>query len=166
MSLKVRNEPLVTVGNAVIADPQAPIQIASKVGQGLTLTAAKALFVLEYINPQTWETEGASARGIAILVSQVQSGDELSIDTEDYAFGGEGITIGATAADSATNLAEAINADSVLVTAKAVGNTVYITAADPGDAGNEIALVATAGGRITVSGATLTGGIDPAATEE
>ena len=160
MTVKVIDQPLVTQGNAVINGPQAPIQVSSKVSSGLTLNQAKALFTLEYIDPVTWKSLGASARGFAIVLGVVQANDVLSIGDEDYTFGGEGIAIGANPAATAANLVTALAA-SDLVAAVQSGATVYLTAKEPGDAGNEIELVSSAPARISVSGATLAGGIEP-----
>lgn len=160
MTVKVIDQPLVTQGNAVINGPQAPIQVAAKVGAGMTLTAAKNLFTLEYIDPETWKSLGASARGFAIVLGEVQAADTLSIGVEDYTFGGEeGIAIGANPTATAANLVTALAA-SDLVTAVQSGATVYLTAKEPGDAGNEIELVSSAPARISVSGETLSGGVD------
>lgn len=69
---------------------------------------------------------------------------------------GDQINIGATAADTATAIATAVNA-LASVNAAAVGAVVTVTAATAGTAGNAIALVGN-GAKITRSGATLTGG--------
>lgn len=68
------------------------------------------------------------------------------------------IEIESSANDTAANVAAAIDALE-LVTASASGSTVTVTAAATGNAGNSIGIAA-AGDDITVSGATLTGGID------
>jgi hypothetical protein len=70
--------------------------------------------------------------------------------------------IGVTDAESATNLAAAINASANaavagVVRAQAVNGVVTVTACQPGTAGNAITLAKT-GAPITVSGATLAGG--------
>ena len=164
MTVQVIDQELVTVSGVVINGPQAPIQIASKCGQGLTLAAAKSLFVLEFIDSETWESLGAAAKGVAIQVAQAQATDALTINGTAFEFVASGATgnqvnIGASAAASATAMAAAINANSELpVSAKAEGTTIYLTAKTKGVAGNAITLATNAPARLTVSGATLTGG--------
>lgn len=165
MTEKVINQPLVTQGNAVINGPQAPIAIAAKVGAGMGLNAAKNMFVLEYIDPATWASLGAAAKGVSILLSQVQATDTLTIAGTAFAFVASGATsnqvnIGANAAASATALAAKINAASGLtVSAVAEGSTVYLTAKTRGTAGNAITIASNAPARLSVSGATLSGGV-------
>lgn len=158
MTVKVIQQSLVTQGNAVIHGPQAPIQVSAKISAGLSLNQAKALFTLEYIDPITWKSLGAAARGFAIVVGTVLDADVLSIGDEDYTFGTAGIEIGETPAGTAANLVTALAASS-LVAAVQRGVTVYLTAKELGDAGNEIELVSSAPERINVSGATMAGGI-------
>lgn len=156
MTVQVIDQELVTVSGVVINGPQAPIQIASKCGQGLTLAAAKSLFVLEYIDPETWESLGAAAKGIAIQIAQAQATDALTINGTAFAFvasdaTGNEVNIGATAAASAAALATAINANSGLpVSAKAEGTTIYLTAKTKGVAGNAITLASNAPSRLSL----------------
>lgn len=165
MTVKVIDQALVTVSGVVINGPQAPIQVAAKCGAGLSLAAAKSMLVLEYIDPDTWDSLGAAAKGIAIQVAQAQATDALTIDGTAFAFVASGATgnqvnIGASATASATALAAAINADEELpVSAQAEGTTVYLTAKDKGTDGNAITLATNAPSRLSVSGATLSGGV-------
>jgi hypothetical protein len=102
--------------------------------------------------------------------SSIVAGDLVAIATIDLqavsgAPGANQFQIGATAANTATNLMTTINAAPALsgvVTADVNGTVVTVSSATPGSIGNSItlALVLTHAGSITLSGATLTGGAD------
>lgn len=67
---------------------------------------------------------------------------------------------GASAAASALNISNAINAKVPGVKATASAAVVTVSALDAGDAGNAITLATSDATEFTVSGATLTGGVD------
>lgn len=89
--------------------------------------------------------------------------DGVTLTARAAAPGVDEFLIGATDSDSALAIETAINdagnSFDTIVTAVAIGDTVYLTAVDPGTAGNAITLTTTSAG-VTVSGATLTGGED------
>lgn len=88
-------------------------------------------------------------------------GDVLTVDGNAFQFGND-IAVGANAAATADNIRVAVNALVSVNAAIAAGNTsrVLITAAAVGLAGNAIALAKTdADNDLTLSGATLTGGL-------
>jgi flagellin len=103
----------------------------------------------------------ALAAGVAV------AGDSVTIGTTAYTFVANNtaaptatqVKIGATGADSLTNLAAAVNANDANVTAtlSATQTVLTFTAKNGGTAGNSVALVATIPGSspLTASGATL-----------
>ena len=110
-------------------------------------------------NPNLEIDEATKAQGTATVVDYAElSGKKLTV-------GGVELTEGVdwTAATSndatATSLASAVDA-LPNVTASATTNEVNIVAATGGTAGNSITLVSDGGSDLTVSGATLTGGLD------
>lgn len=105
---------------------------------------------------------GTKASGTITISDVPTANDTVTVGSSTYTFKAEAaadgdVAIGATAAASAKNLADAINEAEESVTAEAVEGVVTITAASTGTAGNSIAL-ATTGSDIAVSGATLSGG--------
>lgn len=104
-----------------------------------------------------------AALGVITLSAPGTEGDTITVDgtvftlVDDTPGAGE-VDIGATADDTATALAAAINALAT-VNAAAVGAVITVTAATAGAAGNAIAMakVSTA---VALSGATLAGGAD------
>lgn len=108
------------------------------------------------------ETLAAAAVGTILMTGPGVDGDSVTVDGNVITFaaaapGAGEILIGATAADTATALAAAINALSS-VNAAAVGATITVTAAVAGDEGNDIELEEDTSA--TLSGATLSGGAD------
>ena len=105
--------------------------------------------------------EGVAAVGTFTITNNGNLGlDTFEVDGDNYVEATDW-TDGATAADSATALAAAIDAGTASVNATASGNVVTITAASPGVAGNSITMSYTDSGSgvaATVSGATLSGG--------
>lgn len=124
---------------------------------------------------------GAFATGTVALSGNPTAADTVTLGSTTYTFvsaltGANDVLIGATAADTAANLAAAINGGAGVGTVYGVGTvlnpdasatvataTVTAKARTAGTAGNSIALAKT-GTNITVSGATLTGGTGTGAT--
>ena len=103
-----------------------------------------------------------AALGTILMTDVGVDGDTVTVDGNvftlvDAAPGAGEVLIGASAADTATALAAAINALSS-VNASAVGATITVTAAIAGAAGNAIELEEDT--TATLSGATLAGGSD------
>lgn len=117
------------------------------------------------------------ATGTVTFTGQPLNTETVTIDGRVYTFktvlaAADDILIGATANDTAANLAAAINDSGVEgtnygtgttvnldVTAAAVAGVVTLTAILPGTAGNAVTL-AEAATNVAVSGATLTGGVN------
>jgi hypothetical protein len=116
----------------------------------------KALFG----NPTT--AASIAARGSLTLLANLIANDTVTVDGVVYTAVASGATgqqfnIGANAAATATAMAAIIN-PSANVAAVATGAVVNLTAKALGLAGNARALSTNAAARITLSGATLTGG--------
>ncbi len=111
-------------------------------------------------NPTTVAT--VAARGSLTLLANLIANDTVTVDGVVYTAVASGATgqqfnIGANAAATATAMAAIIN-PSANVAAVATGAVVNLTAKALGLAGNARALSTNAAARITLSGATLTGG--------
>ena len=111
-------------------------------------------------NPTTVAT--VAARGSLTLLANLIANDTVTVDGVVYTAVASGATgqqfnIGANAAATATAMAAIIN-PSANVAAVATGAVVNLTAKALGLAGNARALATNASARITLSGATLTGG--------
>ena len=111
-------------------------------------------------NPTTVAT--VAARGSLTLLANLIANDTVTVDGVVYTAVASGATgqqfnIGANAAATATAMAAIIN-PSANVAAVATGAVVNLTAKALGLAGNARALATNAAARITLSGATLTGG--------
>lgn len=119
-------------------------------------------------------TGGAKATGTITVTTNPVANDTIVVNGATFTFktalagSGNEVLIGASAAASATNLAAALNAS----TDPAVSSTqftvasavVTVTAGSYGTAGNAFTLATgTAGVKVTMSGATLTGGSEPSA---
>lgn len=108
------------------------------------------------------------ATGSITVGGQPVAAETVTINGQVVTFVASGATgfqvnIGATTADTAANLRTLINANPAVfnVTAGGTGNTVSLTAIAGGVGGNAITLAeAVAAAAFTVSGATLTGGLD------
>ena len=106
-------------------------------------------------------TDGAKASGTITFAANPSANDTVTIDTKTLKFvsetpGENEVLIGANVAATIDNVIEAIPAS---VTGSKSEGVLTITAAKDGTAGNSIAL-AKNGSNITVSGETLSGGID------
>lgn len=105
------------------------------------------------------EDDAVAATGTYTVVDYTQlAGDTVTVDGTVLT---EGVDWTAAVSNNATatSLASAISALAT-VNAAAVGAVVTVTAADPGAAGNSIATLTSDAVNLTVSGATLTGGLD------
>ena len=106
-------------------------------------------------------TDGAKASGTITFAANPSANDTVTIDTKTLKFvsetpGENEVLIGANVAATIDNVIEALPAS---VTGSKSEGVLTITAAKDGTAGNSIAL-AKNGSNITVSGETLSGGID------
>lgn len=108
---------------------------------------------------------GTKATGtVTFATAAAANNDVVTIKGQAFTFktapaGAYQVLPGASFGDSAANLAAKINAAGVGVTATVAGGVVTLTCSDDGADGNAITLSKT-GTNITVSGATLTGGVD------
>lgn len=117
----------------------------------------------------TLVSDGAKATGTATFVTAAPvNTDKVTINGVDFIFktapiaGTNDMAIPASITAAATALAAKINASTIPFTAVAAGAVVTITAKTRGVAGNvTLAKTAVTPANITVSGATLTGGVDP-----
>jgi len=128
---------------------------------------------------------GTAATGTITITTNPTTGDTILVNGATVTFrsallndGSIEVLIGAAAANTATNLAAALNASTdprvatatysaaaAVVTVKYGNNLVYGTAGKKGVEGNSFTLSAgTAGAKVTLTGATLTGGADPTST--
>lgn len=103
-----------------------------------------------------------AATGKITLTANLQPNDTVTVDGTTFTAVASGATgnqfnIGGTAAITATNLAAVIDA-LANVAAAAVGAVVTVTASALGPVGNAITLATNAPARVTLSGATLSGG--------
>lgn len=102
---------------------------------------------------------------ITIIDNSLITGDTISIQGNDLVEGVD-FTAGGTAADTADSIQTAIEGNltiSALVTVSVVGNIITLTAVTAGVAGNALTLAYTDSGSgvaVTLSGATLAGGVD------
>ena len=106
-------------------------------------------------------TDGVKASGTITFADQPSANDTVTIDTKTLTFksadpGENEVLIGTDLAATIDNVIDALP-DSV--TGSKASSVLTITAATAGTAGNSIAL-AKSGSNITVSGATLSGGVD------
>lgn len=108
-------------------------------------------------------TAGARANGTLTLSAAGDPGDTAQVAGTTFTLSSApaaatDVLIGATAGDTAANLAAAIEANIPQVTAEAAGAVVTVTAVLLGTAGNSIALAGT--GDIGAGAANLSGGVD------
>lgn len=118
-------------------------------------------------------TGGAKASGTLTVATNPSNGDTILVNGSTVTFktaatGANEVTLGATAAATATALAAALNASTDPAIAAAqytvAGAVVTATYNNYGVEGNSFTLASgTAGVKVTVSGATLSGGSDPTA---
>lgn len=118
----------------------------------------------------TLSTDGVAASGSLTVASQPTTGQTITVNGRTITFkaaspGVNEVLIGATAAATAANLAAALNSavDTTISAAsyKATGAAVAVVYGARGSVGNAFTLATgTAGAAVTVSGATLAGGID------
>ena len=118
-------------------------------------------------------TGGAKATGTLTIATNPSANDTVIVNGSTFTFkataaGADEVTLGATAAATATNLAAVLNASTDPAVAQAqysaAAAVVTVTANGYGVAGNAFTLASgTAGAKVTVSGATLTGGAEPTA---
>jgi hypothetical protein len=127
----------------------------------------------------TTYTFGTAATGTVTVVSLPNANDTVTVGSTTYKFvttlvSANDVLIAANTTNTATNLRAAIDASSgqcfaspcfgtgtganASVTATSATNVVTLTAITPGTTGNTVALATVSGGRITVSGVTLSGG--------
>lgn len=150
-----------TVGNKVAGDKVTVCTRGKKVSSE-TSGAAFSLgsFLTIDQNGKFVKATGARASGTITVVDNTWDGGET------ITVNGVTLTVvtdfanGASAAASAINIANAINAKVSGVFAKAASNVVTVSALDAGDAGNAITLATSDTSEFTVSGATLSGGVD------
>ncbi|CAG9228870.1 hypothetical protein [Burkholderia vietnamiensis] len=114
------------------------------------------------------ETGGVAAAGSVTFNSVPVEGDKLTVNGTAFTFkaapvAATDILIEGTASAQATQVASVLSASAdanvSACTYAAVGAVVNVTAKTAGTAGNSITLAET-GGELSVSGATLTGGVD------
>lgn len=119
-------------------------------------------------------TGGAKATGTITVATNPAANDTIVVNGATFTFktalagSGNEVLIGAAAANTATNLAAALNASTDPLVSSiqftAASAVVTVTAGSYGTAGNAITLASgTAGVKVTMSGATLTGGSEPSA---
>ena len=118
-------------------------------------------------------TGGAKATGTITVATNPSTGDTIVVNGVTFTFKttaatSDEVTIGATAAATATNLAAVLNASTnpsvAIAQYAAAAAVVTVTANSYGTAGNSFTLATgTAGAKVTVSGSTLSGGSDPTA---
>lgn len=118
-------------------------------------------------------TGGGKATGTVTVATNPSTGDTVVVNGVTFTFKttaatADEVTIGASAAATATNLAAVLNASTAPAVAiaqySAAAAVVTVTANSYGVAGNTFTLGAgTAGVKVTVSGATLAGGSEPTA---
>jgi len=146
---------------------------SSPTGDATDPGSSAAASLSNIVIPSTFVSQSAAvaASGTVVVGSDLpDAGDTLTVDGVTFTFRAAAavsteITIGATAAATATNIATAVNAHPTtgpLVTAATSTNVVTVTADTAGAAGNTIALTTTASGsEIAVpSSGTLSGGAD------
>lgn len=115
---------------------------------------------------------GTKASGTITVTTQPTANDTIIVNGSTITFkssltGAAGeVLIGAAAANTAANLAAALNASTdpnvAVAQYSAATSTVTVTYNTFGTAGNSFTLAAgTAGAKVTLSGATLTGGVEP-----
>jgi hypothetical protein len=116
---------------------------------------------------------GTKASGSITVATNPSTGDTIVVNGSTFTFkttaaAADEVTIGANSAATAAALAAALNAstDPAIAQAQysAATTVVTVTANSFGVAGNDFTLAAgTAGAKVTLSGATLTGGAEPTA---
>ena len=107
---------------------------------------------------------GVVASGTVVFTGLPTANDTITVNAVVYTFKASAatateITIGADATGTASNAASKITLNDTAVSAVPVAGTLTISAANTGEYGNAITLAESAD-NTTVSGATLTGGID------
>ena len=144
-------------------------------GQTVTITSGANSEILT-------ASAAVAATGTVTIASGPSANDTVKIGSTTYRFvtalvnANDVLIVSGFTTKSATNLRAAIDASSAQcsaspcygtgttanasVTATSNTNVVTVTAITSGAAGNAIALATTSGGRITLSGATLSGGVD------
>jgi hypothetical protein len=116
-------------------------------------------------------TDGVKASGTVTITTNPTDAQTITLNGKTIVFktipivGQLHSKLGATAADTAKNLAEFLNTSEdpalVIANAKAVGSVVTLTADAPGTAGNAYTTVTgTAAAAVTMGSATLAGGTD------
>ena len=114
----------------------------------------------------------AKAHGHVTVTTQPDDGETVTIAGQQFTFQAVGratlgeVQIGGTTSVTATNLAAAINIDCTNVSAAPSTNSVTVTARLTGVAGNSLALVDGTAGNLSLSAATLAGGVDGLALDE
>ena len=124
-------------------------------------------------------TGGAAATGTITVTTQPTTADTITVNGKTITFkttaaAADEVTIGAAAASTAANLAAVLNASTdnkiAIATYSVAGSIVTVTygsqltGPNKGVEGNSFTLVTgTAGVKVTMSGATLTGGAEPTA---
>lgn len=126
--------------------------------------SAFSYLVHDAIRMSAGYTPAVAATGTVNITGLPVANETVTINGQVYVFkaaaaGALEVTIGADANATGANLATKINANSVVVTANNVAGVVTLTAVSAGAAGNSITL-AEAATNVTVSGATLTGGVN------
>lgn len=115
-------------------------------------------------------TDGSKATGTITIATQPTNGQTIVVNGKTFTFktvatGPADVLIGANAAGSAANLAATLNAsqDPAIAVADytASASVVTVTYGERGTVGNAFTIATgTAGASVTVSGATLSGGVD------
>lgn len=127
-------------------------------------TTAFQYLIHDAIRMSAGYTPAVAATGNVTLTGLPVADETVTINGQIYVFkaaaaGALEVTIGADADATGSNLATKINANSIVVTANNVAGVVTLTAITAGTSGNALTL-AEAATNTTVSGATLTGGVD------
>lgn len=113
---------------------------------------------------------GAAATGSVTLASQPADGDTVTVNGVVFTFKNAAVAvtdvaIGAATSDTATALAAALSASTnaavSAATYGAVGSVVNVTYAIKTTTGNSFSLATSVPAKVTLSGATLTGGTNP-----
>lgn len=110
-------------------------------------------------------TPGANASGTITFTGLPVADETVTVGSDVFTFKAAAVapfevTIGADANATATNLAAVITARSSVASATSLAGAVTVTALARGTVGNSIAL-AEAATNVTVSGANLSGGVNP-----